>query len=156
MGGTSRLEILQLLMAGTVEEQLHADLQRERAEPAAAEARERRRGAGEDGGTEHAEGMQARLLNALKLVTDLLSAVRRDSFAPSEQGYLAANFHEYALCCAFDGHSGCYERLLLGGAVCSPADALATGNGTAVVRPTTNHGQVALMRRVEELLLLLF
>ena len=46
MGGTSRLEILQLLRAGTVEEQLHADLQRQRAEPAAAEARERRRGAG--------------------------------------------------------------------------------------------------------------
>ena len=68
MGGTSRLEILQLLMAGTVEEQLHADLQRQRAEPAAAEARERRRGAGEDGGAEHAEGMQARLLNALKLL----------------------------------------------------------------------------------------
>ena len=65
MGGTSRLEILQLLMAGTVEEQLHADLQRERA---AAEARERWRGAGEDGGAEHAEGMQARLLNALKLL----------------------------------------------------------------------------------------
>ena len=62
MGGTSKLEILQLLMEGTVEEVMHRNLQQERAEGGAAK---RRRG---DDAAEQAEGMQARLLNSLKLL----------------------------------------------------------------------------------------
>ena len=65
MGGTTSLQIVQLLMRGTIEEALHAQIDEERQQVA-----KRQRGGGATGsGTEQVEeGKQARLLNSLKLL----------------------------------------------------------------------------------------
>jgi len=70
MGGTTSLQIVQLLMRGTIEEALHAQIDEERQQGAATK---RQRGGGSGGGSGDVvepaeEGKQARLLNSLKLL----------------------------------------------------------------------------------------